>query len=27
MFKTPATITQREFRAQGADHDIFVVTW
>lgn len=27
MFQTPARIVQTEFRARGADHDIFAVTW
>lgn len=27
MFETPATIAQIESRADGADHDVFTVTW
>jgi hypothetical protein len=27
MFKTPVTVRLSEAKADGADHDIFVVTW
>jgi hypothetical protein len=27
MFNTPVTVTQCEFKSQGADHDVFNVTW
>jgi len=27
MFEQPTTIVQKEIRADGADHDVFAVTW
>lgn len=27
MFQTPTTVTQTEFKSQGADHDVFDVKW